>query len=86
MGKRRPRQESLFVLTAELARSPSHPFYRQLNALLVAADFDGRIENRCQPYHESADKPGRESIPPGTYFRMLLIGYFECLDSQHCIA
>ena len=86
MGKHRHRQESLFVLTAELARSPGHPFYRQLNKLLAAADFDRWIESRCQPYYASADKPGRESIPPGTYFRMLLIGYFEGLDSQRGIA
>jgi hypothetical protein len=86
MGRRKRRQESLFVATADLARSPGHPFYRKLNALLAEAEFDRWIEGRCAPYYESSDLPGRESIPPGTYFRMLLVGYFEGIDSQRGIA
>jgi transposase len=86
MGKRKRRQESLFVATADLARSPGHPFYRKLNELLAEAEFDRWIEGRCEPYYEAADKPGRESIPPGTYFRMLLVGYFEEIESQRGIA
>ena len=86
MGRRKRRQESLFVATAELARSAGHPFYRKLNELLAEAGFDRWIEGRCEPYYEAADKPGRESIPPGTFFRMLLVGYFEGIDSQRGIA
>lgn len=86
MGRRKRRQESLFVATAELARSAGHPFYRKLNELLAEAEFDRWIEGRCEPYYEAADKPGRESIPPGTFFRMLLVGYFEGIDSQRGIA
>ena len=82
MGRRKRRQESLFVATAELARSPGHPFYRKLNELLAEAEFDRWIEGRCEPYYEAAEKPGRESIPPGTYFRMLLVGYFEGIESS----
>ncbi len=73
MGRRKRRQESLFVATSELARSAGHPFYRKLNELLAAAGFDRWIERRCEGYYEAADKPGRESIPPGTFFRMLLV-------------
>ena len=86
MGRRKRRQESLFVATAELARSAGHPFYRKLNELLAEAEFDRWVEGRCEPYYEAADKPGRESIPPGTFFRMLLVGYFEGIDSQRGIA
>lgn len=86
MGRRMRRQEALFVATAELARSAGHPFYQKLNELLAAAEFDRWIERRCEPYYEAADKPGRVSIPPGTFFRMLLVGYFEGLDSQRGIA
>jgi hypothetical protein len=86
MGRRKRRQETLFVATADLARSAGHPFYRKLNELLAEAELDRWIEDRCEPYYEAADKPGRESIPPGTYFRMLLVGYFEGLGSQRGIA
>jgi len=86
MGRRKRRQKTLFVATEELARSAGHPFYRKLNELLAEAEFDRWIEGRCEPYYEAADKPGRVSIPPGTYFRMLLVGYFEGIDSQRGIA
>ena len=85
MGKRRQRQESLFV-TTEGARSPGHPFYRKLNELLAEADFDRWIERRCGQYYNHEEKRGQPSIPPGIYFRMLLVGYFEGLDSQRGIA
>jgi transposase len=86
MGKRRQRQESLFILADGLPKSAGHPFYQKLNTLLAAADFDPWIEKRCQRYYEREEKRGQPSIPPGVYFRMLLVGYFEGLDSQRGIA
>ena len=86
MGKRRQRQEALFVTTEGLARSPGHPFYRKLNELLAEADFDRWIERRSQRFYNQQEKRGQPSIPPGVYFRMLLVGYFEGLDSQRGIA
>jgi transposase len=86
MGKRRQRQEALFVTTEGLAGSPGHPFYRKLNQLLAEADFDRWIERRCQRFYNQQEKRGQPSIPPGVYFRMLLVGYFEGLDSQRGIA
>jgi transposase len=86
MGKRRRKQEALFVTTEGLARSPGHPFYRKLNELLAEADFDRWIERRCEQYYEQEEKRGQRSIPPGVYFRMLLVGYFEGIDSQRGIA
>jgi IS5 family transposase len=86
MGKRKPRQESLFVTTDRLTPSAGHPFYQKLNVLLAEADFDRWIERRCVAYYEREEKRGQPSLPPGVYFRMLLIGYFEGLDSQRGIA
>jgi transposase len=86
MGKRKPQQESLFIATDRLAQSAGHPFYQSLNALLAEADFDRWIERRCAAYYEQKEKRGQPSLPPGVYFRMLLIGYFEGLDSQRGIA
>ena len=86
MGRRKARQESLFVVTDHLLQSAGHPFYQKLNALLDEAKFDNWIETRCESYYEQEEKCGRPSIVPGVYFRMLLIGYFEGIDSQRGIA
>jgi len=86
MGRRQPRQESLFISTDRLAQAPGHPFDQKLNALLDEAGFDRWIERRCEPYYERTVKQGQPSIPPGVYFRMLLVGYFEGIDSQRGIA
>src|SRR6202789_871028 len=84
MGKRQAKQAELFIATAALPEAPGHPFYRQLNALLAEASFDRFVEDLCLPYY--VQDVGRPSIPPGTYFRMLFVGYFEGLDSQRGIA
>lgn len=84
LGKRRREEQALWVATTELPCSPGHPFYRKLNQLLSEAEFDRFVEGLCAPYY--ADGIGRPGIPPGVYFRMLFIGYFEGLDSQRAIA
>lgn len=86
MGKRKPVQESLFVAYNALPRSAGHPFYVKLNELLEEAAFDRWLEKRCAQYYAQEEKRGQPSIPPGVYFRMLLIGYFEGIDSQRGIA
>ncbi len=86
MGRRKQRQDGLFIMVDQLPRSAGHPFYKKLNQLLAEAEFDRWIEGRCQGYYERQEKRGRPSIPPGVYFRMLLIGYFEGIESQRGIA
>lgn len=86
MGKRKPVQEMLFVAHSDLPRSAGHPFYVKLNELLQEAEFDTWLEKRCAQYYEREEKRGQPSIPPGVYFRMVLIGYFEGIDSQRGIA
>lgn len=77
------RQQDLWTPTASLPRSPGHPFYERLNQLLAEGGFDRWVEERCRPFYTDCGRPG---IPPGVYFRMLLVGYFEGLDSQRGIA
>ena len=81
--RRRSRQEALFIATDALPESPGHPFYEKLNQVLAAHGFDDFVEELCAPYY--AEKLGRPSIPPGVYFRMLMLGYFEGLDSERGI-
>ena len=85
MGKREGvRQEDLFITHDRLPKSPGHVFYNKLNQLLAEANFDRWVEALCEPHYASGK--GRPSIPPGVYFRMLLVGYFEGLNSQRGIA
>jgi hypothetical protein len=86
MGKRKESQQSLFVSYQNLPRSLGHPFYVKLNQLLAEAKFDEWVEGRCQRYYAQEEKRGQPSIPPGVYFRMLLVGYFEDIASQRGIA
>lgn len=85
LGKRRTDQQGeLFVMADKLPRSPGHVFYQKLNRLLLEAAFDAWVEKLCEPFY--ADGRGRPGVPPGTYFRMLLVGYFEGIGSQRGIA
>jgi len=81
---KKERQGDFWVATAELPRSEGHVFYRKLNELLRDAGFDPFVEDLCEPYYH--DTQGRPGIPPGVYFRMLVVGYFEGIGSQRGIA
>ena len=83
-GKRNGEEQVAWIASCDLPRSPGHPFYDKLNRLLASADFDRYVEGLCGPYYD--ETMGAPSIPPGVYFRMLLIGYFEGIDSQRGIA
>jgi hypothetical protein len=78
------RQQSLWINTSEIAKSPGHPFYERLNRLFAEQGFDRFVESCCQRFY--AQGRGRPSIPPGVYIRKLLIGYFEGIDSERGIA
>ncbi len=51
-----------------------------MQSVLVDADFDGFVEATCKPYYAARDS--EPSIPPGRYFRMHMVGYFEGIDSE----
>src|SRR5215475_13010851 len=86
MGTRegRQRQEGFWLTHDELATAPGHPFYQRLNQLLDQEKFDQFAESECAQFY--AEKNGRPSLTPGMYFRSLLIGYFEGIDSERGIA
>src|SRR3990172_8996698 len=85
MGKRkREEQEALWIVASELPQSCGHPFYLQLNKILDAKGFDRFVGERCGSFY--AKQIGRPSLPPAVYFRTLLIGYFEGIDSERGIA
>jgi transposase len=85
MGKRkRTRQPTMWVATTDLPTAVSHPFYMRLNQLLREHRFDDFAEAECATLY--AATMGRPGLPPGVYFRRLLIGYVEGIDSERGIA
>jgi transposase len=86
MGRRsqRQRQAELWVATADIVRTPGHAFYAKLEALLVEHHFDQAVEHLCRRFYQGP--LGQPSLAPGVYFRCLLIGFFEGLDSERGIA
>ena len=84
MGREGDRQGDLIVTWEEMPRSPGHVFYDRLQEVLIAGGFDLFVETACQPYY--APKMGAPSLPPGRYFRMHMVGYFEGIASERGIA
>jgi transposase len=86
MGKRRRglKQPVIWIATSDLPRTAGHPFYERINRILDQAGFDAQVEKLCAPFY--AERMGRPSLMPGRYFRLLMIGYFEGLDSERVIA
>lgn len=84
MGRRKAKQQGLWVSTEEIAKPAAHPFYSRVNEVLDEAGFDRKVEQLCQRFYKPV--MGRPSMAPGVYFRMLLIGYCEGIDSERGIA
>jgi transposase len=82
--KKRERQEALWIASSAIVQTPGNAFYDRLNEILNRRHFDRQVEHLCKRYYEGPF--GRPSLAPGVYFRMLLIGYFEGLDSERGIA
>ena len=80
MGQQKDRQGDLMVGWAEMPRSPGHVFYDRLQSVLIEGGFDSFAEAACRSYY--AARLGAPSVPPGRYFRMHLVGYFEGIDSE----
>jgi len=82
--KKRERQEGLWVVGSQVVGTPAHAFYDRLNQILDQHHFDRNVEHLCRRYYKGG--LGRPSITPGVYFRSLLLGYFEGIDSERGIA
>src|SRR5215471_12775541 len=78
------RQERFWVASTDLPQTVAHPFYEQLNRLLEKGGFDEFVEQQCASFY--AERMGRPSLSPGRYFRLLLMGYFEGIDSERGMA
>src|SRR5437879_8725641 len=85
MGKKRARQQPLWIATGELPRTRGHVFYDRVNEILKDEKFDEFAEKECVRFYKS-ETMGRPSVAPGVYFRMLMVGYFEGIEGGGGIA
>lgn len=83
--RKRERQQDLWIASNDVVETPANAFYDRLNQILVAHKFDVKVEHLCRKFYKKSPY-GRPSMSPGVYFRCLLIGYFEGLDSERGIA
>jgi transposase len=86
MGRRKDSQGELFITPSDLPTGEGHLFYEKLNRLLSKHQFDQQVEDLCWQYYDDGSRGGRPSLPPGVYFRMNFIGYFEGIASYRGIA
>lgn len=87
MGTRkgRERQHDFWIATSAIVEPPGNAFYNRLNQILKEHKFDEKVEVLCRKFYKKSPY-GMPSLAPGVYFRALLIGYFEGLDSERGIA
>src|SRR5262245_8914064 len=83
--RKRERQQDLWIAVSDVVETPANAFYDRLNQILDEHKFDAKVERLCHKFYKQSPF-GRPSMAPGVYFRSLLIGYFEGLDSERGIA
>src|SRR5262249_33478949 len=81
--KRRAKQAAMWIAASDLPTTAAHPFYDRLNRILDDGGFDAYVEGVCARFYSTVGRPG---LPPGRYFRLLFIGYFEGLNAERAIA
>jgi len=84
MGRRKAKEQGLWMSAEEVVKPAAHPYYSKLNEVLKQQDFDRKVERLCQRYYH--EKLGRPSLAPGVYFRMLLLGFLEGIEGERGIA
>src|ERR1700754_4463682 len=82
--RKRQRQQELWIAASDVVQTPANAFYDRLNGIMDEHGFDRHVEHLCRRFYKGPY--GRPSLAPGVYFRMLMIGYFEGLDSERGIA
>ena len=84
MGRKKPKQQGLWLSAEEMPQTAAHPCYGKVNEVLSEGGFDRKVEQLCRRYYKPT--MGRPSLAPGVYIRMLLVGYMEGIDSERGIA
>lgn len=82
----REEQKELWIEASELPSATPDRFYQRVERTLAEMDFARQVWEICQPAYADASKGGRPGIDPVVYLKMLMVGFFEDLPSEHAIA
>jgi len=84
--KKTQEQKEFWVVADRLAKATPSRFYELLNGTLERMKFAEQVWASCAPDYADATRGGRPGIDPVTYFKMLMIGFFEGIASEREIA
>ena len=84
--KKSQEQKEFWIVADRLPKASPSRFYELLNGTLEGMNFAGEVWEMCAPAYAGAERGGRPGIDPVVYFKMLMIGFFEGLDSERAIA
>jgi hypothetical protein len=79
--KKRIRKAGLRTAIVGLPLSATRDFYQHLIRILDDRNFDEYVEKVCENFYSS-----EPCLTPSVYFRLLMVGYFEGIDSEVGIA
>ena len=79
-------QKEFWVVADRLPKARPGRFYELLNGTLDEMDFAGDVRAMCAPSYAEVERGGRPGIDPAVYFKMLMVGFFEGLESERAIA
>jgi transposase len=84
--KKTQEQKEFWVVAERLPKASPSRFYELLNGTLERMNFGREVWEMCAPAYADATKGGRPGIDPVVYFKMLMVGFFEGIESERQIA
>ena len=79
-------QKEFWIMADRLPKASPSRFYELLDGTLEGMDFAQQVQEMCAPAYADAARGGRPGIDPVVYFKMLMIGFFEGIESEREIA
>lgn len=84
-AKRQEMQGQFWVETRKLPALKAGRFYERINETLSEIKFAEEVHAVCAPYY-SARTDGRPPIDPVVFFKLVMVGFFEGLQSDRAIS
>jgi transposase len=84
--KKAEEQKEFWIVAERLPKASPGRFYQLLNTTLEEMDFAAQVWEMCAPAYADGARGGRPGIDPVVYFKMLMTGFFEGIESERQIA
>ena len=84
--KKKEVQKEFWVVADRLPKASPSRFYELVEKTLEEMGFADEVRALCAPAYAEVTRGGRPGIDPVVYFKMLMIGFFEGVESERQIA